>query len=198
MEDVVSAPGGIGKKDEEVCAIEPGDDGKPEIAKYKYGIKAPKGHREQAIFYNKTADIKKIKLIREAAENGATWRVAAAQAGMLPKEFEYMMALGRAGHPAYAQLVDDLIQARGKLSRKLHERAAEHAMSEEGVRDGSLEKMIKAEERDSWLGEESEFSANSGGGLRVKLQVNFGTEKPVEHVDAEEAEFEEVELEEEG
>jgi hypothetical protein len=197
MEDVVTAPGGVGKGAEVVSAIESDERGKPVVAQYKYGIKVPKGHREQAIFYNKTADIKKIKLIREAAENGATWRVAAAQAGMLPKEFEYMMALGRAGHPAYAQLVDELIQARGKLSRQLHERAAEHAMSDEGVRDGSLEKMIKAEERDSWLDNESEYSVSAGSGLKVNFNVNFGTEKPVEH-DAEDVEFEEVELEGEG
>lgn len=179
-------------------AIQPSDDEEPKIIKRKWGIKVPSKPREQAIFYNKSLDVTKIKRICEAVEEGATWRIAAAQAGMYPSEFEYMIKLGRAGHPVYGQVIYRLLEARGVVARKLISKMMDHAMSDEGVADGTLEKMIKAEERDSWIDVAPSETANTGSGVKVNINVNFGDEKTVDHsksevLDAEFEEFEEME-----
>lgn len=173
--------------------IEENEAKKPVPVKYKYGIMAPKDPRKQAIFYNTSLNVEKIRRVTDAIEDGATWRVAAAQAGMYPTEFEYMIKLGRAGHPTYGRLVSELLETRGLAARKMFKRMLDHSMSDDGVKDGSLERMIKAEERDSWLETGSE-STVKGSGTKVNINVNFGDEKTVNHevVDAEDAEFEEM------
>ena len=165
------------------------------VVKYKYGLPVPKNPRKQAIFYNKSLDVEKIRRVKEAIEEGATWRAAAMQAGMYPKEFEYMIQLGRAGHPAYGRLVSELLESRGKLARQMFAKMFDHAMSEEGVSDGTLEKMIKAEERDSWIETAHEGGVNPGATVKVNINVEFGDEREVSHeeiLDAEDAEFEEM------
>ncbi len=165
---------------------------KTSLVKRKYGIPIPRTPRKQAIFYNKSLDVDKIMRIKDAIAEGATWRAAAMQAGMYPSEFEYMIKLGRAGHPAYGRLVSELLESRGALARRMFDRMLSHAMTEDGVADGTLEKMIKAEERDSWLETESEVQARSGGGVKVNINIEFGDEQEVSHEDALDAEFEEI------
>lgn len=176
----------------ESAIVKPGEVSEVIKTRRKYGLVVPKTPRKQAIFYNKSLDVEKILKIKDAIAEGATWRAAAMQAGMYPSEFEYMIKLGRAGHPAYGKLVSELLEARGAVSRKMFDRMLSHAMSEEGVTDGTLEKMIKAEERDSWIETGAAVSGAGNVSAQVNINVNFGDEKTVDHSDVEDAEFEEV------
>ena len=98
------------------------------------------------------------------------------QAGMFPGEFEYIWYLGRRGHPAYAGLVCDLMKVRGDFATRLQSHMAKHALTDEGLADGTTAKMLKAEERDSWIEDRekvAEVTVNMGIG-KVVLTTDFG------------------------
>jgi len=167
---------------------------KARIVKTKYGIRVPVSPRRQAIFFNKSDSVEKIKQVCDSLKVGSTNRVAALSAGMLPEDLTYMIELGKQGHPLYGRLIEAVLKARGRKAREMQERIVEHAMTDEGVVDGTLEKAIIAEERDSWLNDRGPVSVATGMGVTVNFNTNFGDEKPVDHsvVDAEDVEFEEL------
>lgn len=177
----------------ETSIVETGESGKLELVKYKYGIKVPRSARRQALFFNDSVNVDKIERVCEALEGGSTKRVAADCACIPVEDLDYMMALGQAGHPFYGKLFEDVSSVRGRAARKLHRRVREHALSDEGVKDGTAIKALRAEEKDSWLEDQGGPAQTVNNTMQVILRTNFGNEVEVDHSEAEDAEFEECE-----
>lgn len=154
------------------------------VPKKEYlGFPIPKAPGKAAILLSNVVDTDQIERIRHAVKHGATWRVAAMQAGMQIDEFEYLWYLGKMRHPVYRDLVKEILRARGDFAAELHEHIAEHALTPAGLKDGTTEKVLKMEEKDSWMEEKGgapDVVVNIGIS-KVNLNVDFGEDVEINH-----------------
>jgi len=141
---------------------------------HKWGLPVPENPRKRAIFFNRSLNVDKIRRLEDAAACAATWKQAAERAGMYPEELGYMMKLGRSGHPTYGRLVERLLTARAGAVARIQERMYEHADSAAGIKDGTAEKFLKMDEKDSWLDESrhSDIAVTANIG-KVVINTNF-------------------------
>jgi hypothetical protein len=162
------------------------------VVTHRYGMPVPKTPRMQAILWSKRDH--HFDDLRDSVVSGATFREAALEAGYTPKEFDYMMKLGEAGHPVYAGLFSDLARMHGEALRELREPRFMHALTDEGVKDGTNERFVEALERQSWLKDKGNKAEDVKVdiGLTVKVKKDFGNEVEIEDNAILEAEYEEV------
>lgn len=157
------------------------------IVDHRYGFPIPKDHRKSALLFNETLNVEKMETLYDALSTGATFRSAAMQAGMTPSEFEYMWKLGRGGHPTYSGFFEKAMRVRGKYAAKLQRHVSDHAMTQDGIEDGTALKVLKAEEKDSWIDDRekvAEVTVNLGIG-KVVLNTDYGDEREHDVVDGE-------------
>lgn len=158
------------------------------VVKYKYGIEVPDDPRRQKIFYGHLEMWQEDALI-EAAASLTPWKKTGEHAGILHEDFKYIMELGKAGHPKYADILNRMVQARSYKRHILQAKVIERAEENEDL----AIKVLEMEERDRWTREterQSEINKTVINGP-VTIVTNFGDEVDVDHGFVPDAEFEE-------
>jgi len=161
-----------------------------EIVECHHGFPVPRDPRKRALLYNRSMDVQKMDRLYEALERGATFRSAAMQARMLPREFEYIWQLGKDGHPTYRKFFNQVMEARGDYATRLQQHVASHAFTTAGVEDGTAMKVLKAEEKGTYIDEREKVAdvvLNLEIG-KVVLNTEYGDEAEVVHGEVEDAE----------
>lgn len=147
----------------------------------------PKNIRLLAFQAMRCIPAKRVQPILDGLRAGMTRRQAAGLAGMSLKELNFVMNLGKSGHPAWIEFVDAIRIADSQSVRPTMTKL--QSQSEDGDKS-AREVFLKAKDPD--FAESQEKSSGQGmnvGGIMINVNKRFD---PTEEADPIDTSFEEI------